>query len=105
MKETVYDFSNLQELFNGLDKRIRNFRRSQEAEGYNKEALVQKKEALLRTAQNISIRDLTLLYYVKGLDRDAACKILRLLKNMYRAKMELHNTLQGDEKRKNNVYP
>ncbi len=92
-KELFKDIPNLEKFFKNLEQKIRSFHRYRWNEYTTRENLTQKRDELLKIANNLSELDLYILFYISHLKNLKKYSAFKLLQKVYRTQCALCNTL------------
>ena len=82
-EKTLFEFPNLQRVFAFMDRKIKYYRVYDKET--SKEDLIKEREILFKIAQEIDLRDLWILYYVRSIEALGKSKALKNLKDFYNA--------------------
>ncbi len=87
---------NLQGIFDNFDRRIRYYKVFKDTQE-ERDGNIRKRDALLKTVQNLTSTDLTIIYYLHHLDGISRYQIVQALQKEYRAQCERENLLLHNE--------
>lgn len=99
--ENEKGFLEMQKIYQYLERltyKAKNYYRYKWKQGITKENVLQKREELIKTAENLENIDLFIIYYIKKIDGIERRIVLRALKKLYQAECEVKNQLCGRKK-------